>query len=114
MAKITKAKVKSSARKIRNATEEQFDEMQKNYQKVMGNVNNMTAPGLLFVSFIGIAIILLLDSALFDLIGLLVLIYPFYLFAQKTGHHDGYCEGYYDHMTKDKNAEDADRSDKKD
>lgn len=114
MAKITKAKVKSSARKIRNATEEQFDEMQKNYQKVMGNVNNMTAPGLLFVSFIGIAIILLLDSALFDLIGLLVLIYPFYLFAQKTGHHDGYCEGYYDHMTKDKNAEDADRGDERD
>jgi len=85
--------------------------MEKNYEKLMGSVNNMSAPGLLFVSFIGIAIILLLDSALFDLIGLLVLIYPFYLFVQKTGHHDGYCEGYYDHMTKDK---DTGRSDKKD
>lgn len=113
MKKITKTKIKNHARKIRNATEEQLNEMQKGYQKLMGNVSNMTAPGLLFISFIGLAIILLLNGALFDLIGLLIFIYPFYLFAQKSGHHEGYCEGYYDHITKDKNDEDIETDDKK-
>lgn len=103
--KITKTSVKKHARKIKDVSEEEFKELQENYEELMKSMQEMNAPGLLALSTLGIAIILIFDWAILDLLGLLLFAYTFYLFIEKEGHQEGYYEGYYDRMSKKKDHE---------
>lgn len=100
MKKITKDKLKKHARKIKDVTEEEFAELQSGYTKLMENVRSADTPMLLIIAVIGVAIVLMFRSPLFDLIGLIVFAYPIYLFVRQDGHEEGYFEGYYDHKCK--------------
>jgi hypothetical protein len=97
--KITKRNVKKHARRIKHATEGQLDQLQGNYQKLIGGVRGLDTPLLIIISVVGIAGILLFDAWVFDFIGLIVLLYPFYLFAEREGHQEGYFEGSFEHMS---------------
>jgi hypothetical protein len=98
--KVAKRNVKKHARKLKHATETEIDELHHSYQKLVGDMRNLDSPILIALSVVGIAGILIFDNAIFDFISLVVLIYPFYIFAQRDGHQEGYYEGYYDRMTK--------------
>lgn len=102
--KINSKNIKKHARKIKDASEEEISKLQGEYKKLMGNINTMSSPMLLLISFIGVFIIIYFRSNFFDIIGLIILIYPFYLFVQKESHEEGFCEGYYDLMTKNKSG----------
>lgn len=98
--KVTKNSVKKHARKLRNATEEEFKELQEGYRGLLEKANRADSSVLLIMAVVGIAIILLFRQGIFDAIGVIVLVYSLYLFVQKEAHEEGYYEGYYDRMTK--------------
>lgn len=108
--KINSRNIKKHSRKIRNATEEELSNLQAEYDKLMQNVSNASEPALLILSVLGVAIILLFDWGIIDFIGLLILIYPLYLFARNEGHQEGYYEGYYENMSKNGGASEHGRS----
>ncbi len=97
MKKITKDKLKKHARKIKDVTEEEFSELRQGYERLMENSRGADLPVMLVIALIGVAIVLMARSALFDLIGLIVFAYPIYMFVRQDGHEEGYFEGYYDH-----------------
>lgn len=117
--KITKSKIKKHARNIRNVSEEEFKELQEGYRKLVGNVQTMTSPMLMALSLLGVFVILYFRSNFMDIIGLLIFVYPFYLFVQKESHEEGFFEGYYDQMSKkgsshdDKSAKEDEKSSEK-
>ncbi len=86
--------------KIKNATKEELGKLQEEYKALMGNVQEMSPAGLLLIAIAGIAVILYFQSNLMDFIGLIMLLYPLYVFIQRGAHRKGYFEGYYDMMTK--------------
>lgn len=91
---------KKDVRKIKNATKEEMDSLQKEYEALVKNVNSMSPAGLLAIAVLGIAVILYFRTNLLDFIGLIMLLYPLYVFIQRGAHREGYFEGYYDMMTK--------------
>ncbi len=105
MKKVTKDNIKKHARRLREVTEEEFSELRSSYEKLMENSRGADMPILLVIALIGVAIVLMARSPLFDLVGLIVFAYPIYMFVRQDGHEEGYFEGYYDHKCKvgDKN-----------
>lgn len=97
---------KKDVRKITNATKEELEKLQKEYEALMKDVNGMSPAGLIFIAVLGIAVILYFQSNLFDFVGLVMLLYPLYVLIQRGGHKEGYFEGYYDMMTKVGNRDD--------
>lgn len=91
---------KKNVRKIKNATREELDNLQKEYESLIKNVNGMSPAGLLVIAVAGIAVILFFRSNLLDFIGLIMILYPLYVFVKRGAHREGYFEGYYEMMTK--------------
>lgn len=103
--KVNSKDVKKKVKKIKHASKEEIDMLKEEYQKVIGVVKGMTSPILFVVSLVGIFVILYFRNNFIDFIGLIVFIYPFYLFVQKEGHKDGFFEGYYNLLKKDDTIE---------
>ncbi|MFA5052957.1 MAG: hypothetical protein WC565_02790 [Parcubacteria group bacterium] len=114
--KINSKNIKKHARNIKNASEEEISRFREEYHKLMGNVETINSPLLLVLALIGVFIILYFKNNFFDIIGLIILIYPFYLFVRRGSHEEGFFEGYYDFMTKERREgnSDKDEKDKKD
>lgn len=91
---------KKDVRKIKSATKEELDKLQKEYEALTKNIRGMSPAGLLVIAVAGIAVILYFRNNLFDFIGLIMILYPLYIFIQRGAHREGYFEGYYDMMTK--------------
>ena len=91
---------KQDVRKIKNATHEELGKLQEEYEALMKNVGVMSPAGLLTISVAGIAVILYFHNTLLNLIGLIMLLYPIYVFIRRGAHRKGYFEGYYEMMTK--------------
>lgn len=91
---------KKDVRKIKKATQEELVRLGKEYQALMKDVQVMSPVGLLAIAVAGIAVILFFRSNLFDFVGLVMILYPLYIFVQRGAHREGYFEGYYDMMTK--------------
>jgi len=106
---------KKDVRKIKNATKEELEKLQDEYKAVTENIQGMSPAGLLMLGVAGVLIILYFKYMVFDLIGLVLLLYSLYVFIQRGAHRKGYFEGYYDMMTKlgsrDESAE-SEKSDK--
>lgn len=91
---------KKDVRKIKKATKEELEKLQKEYEGLMDNVQGMSPAGLLAIAVGGVAAILFFRSNILDFIGLIMILYPLYIFVQRGAHREGYFEGYYDMMTK--------------
>lgn len=91
---------KKDVRKIKKATQEELGKLQNEYEALMKEVGRMSPAGLLAIAVAGIAVILFFRSNVFDFIGLIMILYPLYIFIQRGAHREGYFEGYYDMMTK--------------
>src|SRR3546814_15590340 len=91
---------KKDVRKIKKATQEELNRVQKEYESFMKNVHGMSPAGLLALAVAGIVLILLFQNNILDLIGLAILLYALYVFVKRGAHRKGYFEGYYDMMTK--------------
>ena len=96
--KMNATKVKKHVRKLKHASEQELKELQGSYTRLMADVRRMDEPLLFLLMVVGLAIVLLFDWGIIDLIGLLILVYPLYLFARQDGHEEGYYEGYYEKM----------------
>ncbi len=86
--------------------------LKEEYREFTKNVGGMSPAGLLLIAVAGIAVILLFQSSLLDLIGLVMLFYPIYIFIRRGGHRQGYFEGYYEMMTKLSSRDDHSSSEK--
>jgi len=91
---------KKDVRKLKNATKEELGKLQKEYEALMKDVQGMSPAGLLMIAIAGIAVILFFRNNVMDFIGLIMILYPLYIFVQRGAHREGYFEGYYDMMTK--------------
>lgn len=87
-------------KKIKKATKEELGKLQQEYEALMGRVQGMSPIALLVIAVVGIVVILTFQSNFLDLIGLVLLLYPLYIFVQRSAHREGYFEGYYEMMTK--------------
>lgn len=103
---------KKDVRKIAKATKEELEKLQEEYAALMDNVREMSPAGLLAIAIGGIAVILSFRSNVFDLIGLIMLLYPLYIFVRRGAHRKGYFEGYYDMMMKVGNRDERANSEK--
>ncbi len=103
-------------KKIKTATKEELGKLQEQYKSVSKNVDGMSPAGLLAIAIAGIIAILYFQNKFFVLIGLILLLYPIYVFIRRGAHRQGYFEGYYEMMKKfgarDQQAN-SDKSDKK-
>ncbi len=91
---------KKDVKKIQKATKEELGKLHEEYKAAKKNVNEMSAFGLLLISVAGIAVILFMQNKLLVLVGLVILLYPLYVFIRRGAHREGYFEGYYEMMTK--------------
>ena len=91
---------KKDVRKIKKATKEELGKLQQEYEAVVGNIRGMSLAGLLVIAVAGVAVILYFRSNVFDIIGLVLLLYPLYVLIQRGAHREGYLEGDYEMMTK--------------
>jgi hypothetical protein len=91
---------KKEVRKIKKATQEELAMLHKEYNALMKNVNGLSPAGLLLIAIAGIAVILYFQSSILDFIGLVMLLYPLYIFIRRGAHREGYFEGYYEMLTK--------------
>ena len=89
---------KKNAKKIKNATQEELGKLEKEYEAVKKNVNGMSLAGLMIIAIAGIVMILIFQNKLLVIIGLVMLLYPIYVFIRRGAHREGYFEGYYDMM----------------
>ena len=75
----------------------------------------MSPAGLMAIAVLGVLVIIYFRNNFFDFIGLVMLLYPLYVFIQRGAHRKGYFDGYYDMMTKmntrveDKSSEKSDK-----
>jgi hypothetical protein len=81
--------------KVKDMTKEEVEKLQEDYEMLVKGVRKMSTGGLVLLSVVGILVILFFQSNLIDFIGLLVFVYPFYVFAQREGHQGGFFDGYY-------------------
>lgn len=106
---------KKDVRKIKNATQEELSKLQEEYEAVTKNIHTMSPAGLMAIAVFGILVIIYFRNNFFDFIGLVLLLYPLYVFVQRGGHRKGYFDGYYDMMAKmnsrvkDVNSEKSDK-----
>ena len=92
---------KKDIKKIKKATKEELNKLHEQYKEATKNVSGMSPAGLLLISVAGIVVILLFHNTLaLILIGLIMLLYPIYIFIKRGAHREGYFEGYYELMTK--------------
>ena len=91
---------KRNVRKLKNATREELGKLQKEYEALMKDVQRMSPGGLLIIAIAGIAVVLFFRNNIMDFIGLIMILYPLYIFIRRGAHREGYFEGYYDMMTK--------------
>jgi len=105
---------KKDVRKIKNATKEELEKLQNEYKAVTESIQGMSPAGLLMLGVAGILIILYFKYMIFDLIGLILLLYSLYVFIQRGAHRKGYFEGYYDMMTRFGSRDEDTNPEKKD
>jgi len=92
---------KKDVKKIKKATKEELNKLHEQYKEVTKNVSGMSPVGLLLIATAGIVVILLFHNTLvFIVIGLVMLLWPIYIFIKRGAHREGYFEGYYELMTK--------------
>jgi hypothetical protein len=92
---------KKDIKKIKKATSEELSKLQDQYKTASKNVSGMSLAGLLAIAIAGIAVIFYFaQNALFTIIGLIMLLYPIYIFIRRGAHREGYFEGYYEMMSK--------------
>jgi multisubunit Na+/H+ antiporter MnhG subunit len=91
---------KKDVKKIKKATQEELGKLHEEYKAATKNVSGMSPIGLLAIAIAGIVVIFLFQNKLLILIGLVMLLYPIYVFIRRGAHRAGYFEGYYDLMTK--------------
>lgn len=86
---------KKDIEKVKEMTKEEVEKLQGDYEALTKSVRKMSTAGLILLSVAGIAVILFFQSNIIDFVGLLVFVYPFYVFAQREGHEGGFLDGYY-------------------
>ena len=91
---------KRDIKKIKHATKEQLSKLHEEYKATTKNLNGMSPAGLFGIAVVGIVIMFLWPNRFFLLIGLILLLYPIYIFIRRGAHREGYFEGYYEMMTK--------------
>lgn len=91
---------KKNFKKIKNVTQEELNKLQEGYKTVNKNVSGMSLFGLTVIAIAGIAVILYFQNKFLVLVGLVMLLWPLYIFIRRGAHRDGYFEGYYEMMTK--------------
>jgi len=92
---------KKEVKKIKKATEEELNKLHEQYKEATKNASGMSPAGLLLIAVAGIVVILLFHTILvLILTGLVMLLWPIYIFIKRGAHREGYFEGYYELMTK--------------
>lgn len=91
---------KKDINKIKHATKEELGKLHEEYKAVSKNVSGMSPAGLMLIAVAGIVVMFLFQNKFFILIGLIMLLYPIYIFIRRGAHREGYFEGYYELMTK--------------
>jgi hypothetical protein len=92
---------KKDVKKIKKATKEELSKLHEQYKEATKNVSGMSPAGLLLIALAGIVVILLFHNTLvLILVGLVMLLWPIYIFIKRGAHREGYFEGYYELMTK--------------
>lgn len=91
---------KKDVRKIQKASAEELKKLHEEYDALMGGVRGLSPVGLLLIAVAGVALILSFRSNVIDFVGLILVLYPLYIFIQRGAHKEGYLEGYYDLLTK--------------
>ena len=91
---------KKDMKKIKHATKEQLSKLHEEYRATTKNVGGMSPVGLFGIAVVGIIIMFLWPNRFFIVIGLIMLLYPIYIFIRRGAHREGYFEGYYEMMTK--------------
>ncbi|MFA6338696.1 MAG: hypothetical protein WCW87_01375 [Candidatus Paceibacterota bacterium] len=105
---------KKNVGKIKNATQEELNKLHEEYKGVSKNVSGMSLAGLMVIAVMGIAMILYFQNKLFVFVGLVMLLYPIYIFIKRGAHREGYFEGYYEMMKKFGDRDENTTSDKPD
>ena len=103
---------KKDVKKIKKATKEELTKLHETYKAVSKNVSGMSVIGLFLIAIAGIAVILFFPNKFLVLIGLIMLLYPIYIFIKRGAHREGYFEGYYEMMTKFGDRDESDSSEK--
>jgi hypothetical protein len=91
---------KSDVKKIKNATAAELESMKHEYQTLTQNPSLFSNPTLIILCVAGIACIVYFHNSLFNFIGLVLFAYGLYTFASRSGHREGYLEGYYEMKSK--------------
>jgi len=91
---------KKDIKKIKKATKEELAKLHEEYKEVSKNVGGMSPVGLSVIAIVGIVLMFLFPNRFFILIGLVMILYPIYVFIRRGAHREGYFEGYYEMMTK--------------
>ena len=91
---------KKDVKKIKHATKEELAKLHEEYKAVKENVSGMSPMGLLAIAVAGVAVVFLFQNKFLILIGLIMILYPIYIFIRRGAHREGYFEGYYELMTK--------------
>ncbi len=98
---------KKDIKKIKHATKEQLGKLHEEYKATTQNVSGMSPVGLLAIAVVGIVLMFLFPNRFFLLVGLILILYPIYVFVRRGAHREGYFEGYYEMMTKLSQREDG-------
>ncbi|MEK7589219.1 MAG: hypothetical protein AAB479_01130 [Patescibacteria group bacterium] len=91
---------KKDIKKIKHATKEELVKLHEEYKAVSKNVSGMSPAGLMLIAVAGVVVMFLFQNKFFVLIGLIMLLYPIYIFIRRGAHREGYFDGYYEMMTK--------------
>ena len=103
---------KKDVKKIKKASQEELAKLHEKYKTVSKNISGMSVAGLILIAVAGIAVILFFPNKFLVLIGLIMLLWPIFIFIKRGAHREGYFEGYYEMMTKFGDRDEDEKSEK--
>ena len=101
---------KKNVEKVKKATQEELGKLNEQYKSVKKNVSGMSVAGLSVIAIAGVAVVLFFQNKFLVLVGLIMIVYPIYIFIRRGAHRKGYFEGYYEMMTKFGNRDEYTKS----
>ena len=88
-----------TVQKVKNATSGELHTLKENYSTLVENMQVITTSGLIMICLVAVAAVVYFQNTILNFLALIIFAYPFYVFASREGHRDGYFEGYYDSLT---------------
>lgn len=92
--------MKKDVKKIKKATKEELGKLHEEYKTAVKSVSGMSVAMLMLIAIAGMIVIFVFSNKFLTLVGLIMLLFPIYIFIKRGAHREGYFEGYYELMSK--------------